>query len=345
MSKLLVYRDKLMRRHKNAETHPERPERLEAIEQRLSYASLPGFSWKTPSPAQREDILRAHTTAHVDFIDSLRGKIGMIDGDTGVSPRSIDAAYLSAGGMINAVDAIQPGGSAHAFSLGRPPGHHAERARAMGFCLFNNIAIAAHWALEVLGLTRVLIVDWDVHHGNGTQDIFYEDPRVLFVSSHQSPLYPGSGSWSEQGEGRGRGLTLNLPLPAGTGDADICYVYEQVVRPVALSWEPQLILVSAGFDAHRDDPLAGLSLTTTGFSRLTAIVQSIADDVTGGHFALSLEGGYDLHALSESVLACCRILTGSNAPSVDDPGEVGKSIVAQAARHYRWRWPMISTPG
>lgn len=343
MHKLLVLHDDRMRRHQNSEGHPESPHRLAAVEQRLSSASIPHIEWANPAPATRADLLRAHTAEHVKYFESLRGKIGMIDGDTGVSPGSVEAALLSAGGAIEAVRSIQSGGFDRAFSVGRPPGHHAERAKAMGFCLVNNVAIAARWAIETYQLSRVLIIDWDVHHGNGTQDIFYDDPRVLFISSHQSPLYPGTGDWSEQGSGDAHGMTLNLPLPEGLNDAGIAHIFEEIVRPAALAWEPELILVSAGFDAHRDDPLAGLSWTASGFARLTEIVASIAEETTRGRFALCLEGGYDLHALSESVLACSRVLTGSGAPSMGRPDQSARDVVATAAQNFRWKWPSISS--
>lgn len=343
MIDLLILHDERMRRHQNAPDHPEAPARLQAIEQRLAYASLPRTAWRSPEPATRADLLRAHSSEHVAYFESLRGKSGAIDGDTGVSPGSVDAAYLSAGGAIAAVDAVCNGEARHAFSLGRPPGHHAEHARMMGFCLVNNIAVAARWAIERYDLSRVLIIDWDVHHGNGTQDIFYDDPRVLFLSTHQSPLYPGTGAWTEQGRDAGHGLTVNLPLPAGFTDGDISFVFDEVVRPIALSWEPELILVSAGFDAHRDDPLAGLNWTARGFARLTAHVDSLATDMTNGRFALVLEGGYDLYALSSSVLACCEVLTGTHAPTVGRAREAAHRVIEDAGRHYRWRWPTITS--
>src|SRR3954468_1430108 len=250
--------------------HPERPERLLAILANLRARPIPGTRWAPPTPAPREALERVHTRAYVDSILRLRGQSADLDPDTSVSPGSVDAALLAAGSAIDAVDAVMTGPAASAFALVRPPGHHAEPARAMGFCFFNNIAIAAAHARARHGCRRVLIIDWDVHHGNGTQAAFYSDSSVLFVSFHQFPLYPGTGAPRELGPGPGLGYTINLPMPAGMGDGDYAAIFDLVVSPIADACAPDLVLVSAGFDAHRADPLGEMRLTELGFRHLCA---------------------------------------------------------------------------
>ena len=237
------------------------------------------------SPASREDVLRCHAAAHVEHVASIRGEI-WLDGDTPASATSYEAALLAAGAAIQAAET-------GAFALVRPPGHHALPDRAMGFCLFDNVAIAARWAQAELGVERVAILDWDVHHGNGTEAIFLHDPGVLFVSLHQWPFYPGTG-----GPGSGNETTINLPLPAGSGDAEYVEVFEQVVEPAMRAFEPELLLVSAGFDAAAGDPLAGMELTADGFRELARRAASFAPRV-----GAVLEGGYDVEALPGLVAA------------------------------------------
>ena len=265
----------------------------------------------------RDSIKRIHTAAHIDRIESLRGRSASLDVDTAVSPGSVEAVYLGAGAAIDTVTAVVTGGARRAFALVRPPGHHAEVNRAMGFCLFNNIAIAAAHARAELGCDRVLIVDWDVHHGNGTQQAFYGDPNVLFFSAHQHPLYPGTGASSEIGTGDGTGYTVNVPLPPGLGDADYAAIFRQILVPIADSFVPDLVLVSAGFDAHRNDPLGGMAMTEAGFAFLCAMVRDIADCHANGRLSLILEGGYDAAALASSVRACIEVLAGSTAQLPD----------------------------
>jgi len=229
--------------------------------------------------------------------------------DTPLSAESYDVALLSAGGVLAAVDAVVDGDVQHAFSCGRPPGHHATPTQAMGFCLFNNIAVAARYAQREKGLPRILIVDWDVHHGNGTQDAFYDDGDVFFFSIHQSPLYPGSGTSAERGVGAGEGATLNAPVPAGSVDADYIAIFEETLIPVAREFSPDLVMISAGFDAHEDDPLAGVHITTDGFAQLTRLARDIAEEQCGGRIVSTLEGGYSLRGLSASVVAHLQALT------------------------------------
>ena len=256
-----------------------------------------------PGPAKDADLLRIHTEAHVAAITSTRGKAVMLDPDTFTSPQSEEVARLAAGAAVAAVAAVLDGPpGTRAIAVVRPPGHHAETNRAMGFCLYNNIAIGAAYARH-RGCARVAIVDYDVHHGNGTQQAFYEDPTVLFVSSHQYPYYPGTGAADETGRGAGQGFTLNLPLDAGATDADVLRRYEKEALPAIERFRPELLMVSAGFDAHERDPLAGCRMTTDGFRRLTTLLAGAADRLCQGRIVLVTEGGYDLTALGECLEA------------------------------------------
>jgi acetoin utilization deacetylase AcuC-like enzyme len=218
-----------------------------------------------------------------------------------MSPGTLDAAYLAAGGALAAVDAIMNGDIDQAFCAVRPPGHHAEADRAMGFCFFNSVAIATRYIQQHHGLQRVLIVDWDVHHGNGTQHAFYDDASVLFFSTHQFPYYPGTGGAMETGEGRGKGLTINVPLSGGQGDDEYREVFQKVLVPAADTFQPEFVVISAGFDAHRDDPLASMDLTEEGYGELTSLVATIAKNFSSGRILACLEGGYHLQALAGSV--------------------------------------------
>ncbi len=308
---LLLY-DEAMLAHDPGPAHPEQPTRLRAVRDALTENPVPGARWGVPQPAKREFIERVHTAAHIDRIESLRGQSAALDVDTAVSPGSVEAVYLGTGAAIDAVTAVVNSNAQRAFALVRPPGHHAEHDRAMGFCLFNNIAIAAAHARAELGCDRVLIVDWDVHHGNGTQQAFYGDPNVLFFSTHQHPLYPGTGASDEIGTGDGAGYTVNVPLPPGFADAEYAAIFRQILVPIADSFAPNLVLVSAGFDAHRNDPLGSMALTDAGFACLCAMVRDIADRHANGRLALFLEGGYDAAALASSVRACIEVLAGSS---------------------------------
>ena len=260
-----------------------------------------------PRAATDEDLLRVHTEEHVDAIVATRGKATMIDEDTFTSPDSDEIARLAAGAVMTGVDRVLDGPKgSRALVLVRPPGHHAEADRAMGFCLYNNIAVGAAYARS-RGCARVAIVDYDVHHGNGTQWIFYEDPTVLFVSSHQYPFYPGSGAPSEKGRGEGLGFTLNVPLDAGARDDEVERKYADQVIPAVRQFKPDLLMVSAGFDAHEMDPLGQLRMTTGGFGRLTKILLGVADDLCEGRLVLVTEGGYDVAALKDCLDEVIRV--------------------------------------
>ena len=290
--------------------HPEGPERLLAI---CDHLKRTGF-WETlahlePPLATQETLALVHPARYILEIELAcrRGPV-RLDLDTAVSPGSWEAAVRAVGAVTLAVDQVLDGTLDGAFCAVRPPGHHALFDQAMGFCLFNTVAIAARHAQRRREVSRVLIVDWDVHHGNGTQEIFFNDPTVLYFSTHQFPFYPGTGAAGDVGEGPGRGFTINVPLPSGAGDAELIGAFEGILVPKAMAFAPKLVLISAGFDAHRDDPLAGLAVTEAGYATLTRIVRRIADASAQGRIVSTLEGGYDLAALGASVDAHLRAL-------------------------------------
>ncbi len=296
-------------------THVENFKRLEAI---LSLMETSGLKKELAlvkaRPATLEELLRVHHRQHVTHVQefALRGG-GWIEMDTLMSADSYDAALCAAGGAIEAVDAVLSGKLNSVFALVRPPGHHATRDRAMGFCLFNNIAIAARHALDIAKLQRILIFDFDVHHGNGTQEAFYDDPRVVYVSAHQYPHYPGTGVIEEVGE---KGNIVNIPLPPGCGDREYALACEQVLVPVAKRFKPQLIMVSAGYDSHWADELAMMQMTVTGFSTIVGTIKGLAETLCDGKMVFTLEGGYNLRALAESVRATFDVLLGKE--KIDD---------------------------
>ena len=297
------------------------------------------FGWEpVDAPrATRDQLSRVHPLSHVDFVADLSARGGgAIDIDTTAVAGTYEAALRSAGGAVALVDALLVDAEPCGVSAQRPPGHHAEAARAMGFCFFNSVAVAAAHARTAHGVERALILDWDVHHGNGTNDIFHADPAVLFCSIHEWPLYPGTGPASDVGSGAGEGYTVNLPVPSGTGDAAYRSLVEHVVVPLIGTFEPQLVLVSAGFDAHADDPLATCRVTEAGFAGMTASLRRACDAI-GAPLGLVLEGGYDLGALAGSMFALMPVLT---APTPPDPGPVEPHPLATEAvgRLAPW-WP------
>jgi acetoin utilization deacetylase AcuC-like enzyme len=289
--------------------HPERAARITAIERQLDGSGWYGFERRESPAVARELLERCHSPEYVAAIERFcAAGGGQIDADTLVSAGSWEAALHSAGGAVAVVDALLEEGAATAFAAGRPPGHHALSARAMGFCLFNNVAVAALHALGDHGLQRVLILDWDVHHGNGTNDIFHSSAEVLYASIHQSPLWPGTGPASDRGSGAGEGFTLNMPVPPGAGDGEFCELVEAVVIPRAREYRPQVILVSAGYDAHVEDPLAGCSMTEQGYSTMTTAMRRLSEELSSP-LGFVLEGGYALDALARSVAATLEALT------------------------------------
>ena len=293
--------------------HPESPNRLRAIVQQLEQSGTMARLTKiVPRKAEDEWIMKIHSSNYVAALNRQTPTSGRVslDPDTSMSPGSLHAAYLAAGGALSAVDAIMENHVDHAFCAVRPPGHHAEAGRAMGFCLFNNVAIAARYVQEKYRVTRVLIVDWDVHHGNGTQHSFEDDPSVLFFSTHQYPHYPGTGRGTERGTGAGMGFTINVPMMAGEGDEEYHAIFLKSLVPAADTFKPEFVIISAGFDAHKDDPLASMGLTEAGYADLTNIVADIAKRHANGRILSSLEGGYNLSTLASSVDAHIRTLVG-----------------------------------
>tara|TARA_R110000823_G_scaffold130015_10_gene257856 strand:- start:9671 stop:10729 length:1059 start_codon:yes stop_codon:yes gene_type:complete len=301
-------------------SYPEHPGRLTAVMEYLEDHPIAGVRFKAGKSATYEQLARVHTTSYLDHIFSLDGTSAWLDSDTtAVSPQSIKAATAAAGNAIAAVESVVNGECESAFALVRPPGHHAEPVRARGFCLLNNVAVAAAHAQVKLGCERVLIVDWDAHHGNGTQDIFWADPDVLFFDTHcAAPFYPGSGDMEEIGAGFGEGYTINVPLPEGAGDIAFEKVYRELLIPAAEYFKPDLVLVSAGFDPHRND--MALNLTYDGFKVITRIVQDIADQHCDGRLALVLEGGYNLTSLARGVHAVLEVLAGGEIPELLETG-------------------------
>ncbi len=333
----------LFQEHDPGSFHPESPARLRAIDQALNH--WPGRDRLQPIPlreATPQELARVHRDSHIQRVAATEGKRASLDPDTQTSPASYRAALAAAGSLIALCDAALEGRVAHGAALVRPPGHHATPSRAMGFCLFNNVAVAAAHLVEARGLERVLIVDWDVHHGNGTEEIFYQDPRVLYFSTHQSPFYPGTGAVDSVGRGQGEGYTINVPLPAGQGDSTFVRIFEDLLLPVANAFRPRFILVSAGFDAHRADPLGGMRLSSAGYGALTAVLRDIADQHCPGRIVLALEGGYDPPALGRSVVTCLEVLAGHHrqdavrrAAAQAQVPEVLRQAQATAARYWK----------
>jgi acetoin utilization deacetylase AcuC-like enzyme len=301
--------DEAMADHDPGPGHPERPERLASLERDFSAQPIAGVVRVAPREATAAELTAVHDPEHVASLAALAGQWCRVEADTTMSERSYEAALLAAGGAVAAVEAVMGGTAANAFVWARPPGHHAEVSYPMGFCLFNNVAIAAE-AGRRLGAERVVIVDWDVHHGNGTQHIFEQRRDVLMMSVHQYPHYPGTGAADEVGKGAGRGHTVNCALGGGQRDADYGQVFEEVFLPIAESFRPDLVLVSAGFDAHAADPLGDMNVTERGFAAMCTAVRRIADLHAKGRLVLVLEGGYDLNALVASSRACLEVLTG-----------------------------------
>jgi acetoin utilization deacetylase AcuC-like enzyme len=291
-------------RHDPGRFHPERPERLRVLLDLAEEVDPDHFRLLPPRSASREEIAACHSDDYIELVRATSEKNRYaLDGDTVTSRDSFGVGLLAAGGFLKLLDAIAAGEHRSGFALVRPPGHHALRDQAMGFCLFNTVAVGAHHLKRRYGAEKVLIVDWDVHHGNGTQDAFYQDPSVLYLSTHQYPYYPGTGATEDVGEGRGEGYTVNVPLPAGCGDEEYLSVFNEIVSPIVDKYGPGWILVSAGFDPHRRDPLGGMNVTESGFGAMAARLIGLAEKHAAGKIAFLLEGGYDLNSLKSSVLA------------------------------------------
>lgn len=298
--------------HDTGPGHPERPDRLRAIWEHLKRTDLfPSLLLLKPEPSSVESIYLVHDQDYVRRVkETCEADAPYIDSlDTAICSDSYEIALLAVGGVLRLIDAVFRGEARNGFALVRPPGHHAERDLSLGFCLFNNVAIGARYAQKNYGIRRILIVDWDVHHGNGTQHAFEDDPDVFYFSAHQYPFYPGTGNSSEKGVGKGLGKTLNIPFPQGTGDRDYLAPFETIFLPQARDFKPELILISAGFDAHREDPLAGLALTEEVYREMTKKLKEIARVSAKERIVSVLEGGYNLEALASSVEAHLRALT------------------------------------
>jgi len=344
MSTLAIIKDDRYLEHNAGEGHPESPNRLRVIHELIAkeFSDLPVIE---PRAASEDELAAVHDPFYIETVAKTDGRaFSRLDADTGLSARSYQVARLAAGGLLAALDVILTPRSAldtphSVFAFVRPPGHHAEPNRGMGFCLFNNIAVAAEYAIEKYGLKRVLIVDWDLHHGNGTQKAFYDRRDVLFFSSHQYPHYPGSGTFDEVGAGKGEGFTVNAPFPSGFGDAEYLAVYDRILKPIALEYKPELVLVSAGFDPYVKDPLGGMAVTGDGFGNLASLVREIADAACGGKMLLTLEGGYNPDGLREGVRSVLQSLTGPrwSVPVMGSSAaeSVIQSIIARQKKYWK----------
>jgi acetoin utilization deacetylase AcuC-like enzyme len=299
-----ILSDPVYKEHSTGPNHPERPARIDAVTKALEFSGAIADGPRIPVRLATEDeVALCHSRHYIEIVkrDVASGAKMLSTGDTHIGPESLAVALMATGGLLNAVDAVIEGKAGNAFCAVRPPGHHATPDRGMGFCLFNNVAIAARYAQARHGIGRVAIIDWDVHHGNGTQDIFYSDGSVFYFSTHQSPWYPGTGAADETGEGKGAGLTLNCPFPAGSGAKEIVGAFETKFAPAMRNFRPELVLLSAGFDSRLGDPLGDFTLEDEDFAELTGIVLEIADQYSGGRLVSALEGGYSLAGLASGV--------------------------------------------
>lgn len=291
--------------------HVENPKRIEAIYRMVEKDISFPYTEIEPRPAKEKEIRMVHASSYVNAIKETSGKGRMqLDPDTATSARSYEVALLAAGGLLKAIDLVMDGKIQNGFAIVRPPGHHAEASRAMGFCLFNNIAVGAEYLVQNHGIKRILVIDWDLHHGNGTQHSFYSRSDILYFSTHQFPHYPGTGSWDEIGQDKGKGFTVNVPLSGGKTDEDYLYIFRKILSPIASDFKPEFILVSAGFDIYKADPLGGMLISADGFGAFTSELMSIAHKFSKDRILFTLEGGYDLQGLSEGVKQVLLYLGG-----------------------------------
>ncbi len=343
MSFAILYNDTFLEHH-DVGYHPECPERLEAIRDVLTHSGL----WTTATivegrEATRGELAANHDPEYVDrALEHMRSAPGRFDADTFFSEGSRQASLLAAGGTVDLVAGVVERTWDFGFALPRPPGHHATPTRAMGFCIFNNVAVAARAALDAGSVERVLIFDWDVHHGNGTQDAFYEDERVMYVSTHQWPFYPGSGLSEEVGHGAGQGYTMNFPFPPGAGDEEYAFVMREAILPLMREFDPDLVLVSAGFDAHRDDLLGAMRLSGDGYAMMTGHLAEAARQACGGRIAFVLEGGYNIEAQARSIDTVIQTMLGSGWEAIEDPPRPAyREVVDRTRQQLGARWKAI----
>ena len=333
--------DDLFLNHDTGPGHPESKDRLLSIRRGLdSYPHLKDLKPLDLRAATEAELRLVHPASHIRAIQRTSAKaFSYLDPDTAVCDASYEVAVHAVGGILQMIESLMSGEIDNGFAFVRPPGHHAEPERAMGFCLFGNVALGAAYALKRFGLERVLVVDFDVHHGNGTQETFYHRKDVLFISTHQFPLFPGTGAFPETGSATGKGFTLNFPLPAGTGDNTYGLLFDKIILPVAKAYRPQLMLVSAGFDAYMEDPLAGMRVTPAGFASMARQLKILADTVCEGRMVLVLEGGYHLEGLQESVLQVLDQICGHPGP-VPSSGrsDLFEAVLANARTHFGDHW-------
>ncbi len=341
MRKNLLVIDRRYMDHFAGQVHPERPARIGTMIEMSTELKRSDLKICAPREATLEELALCHSDGYLLTIErSATRERTDFDPDTHACARTWSTSRLAAGGVLTAVEAVLDGEANNAFAMVRPPGHHALPGRAMGFCFLNNVAIAANWLIKVRGKHRILILDWDVHHGNGTQEIFYDSPNVLYMSIHQYPFYPGTGWLDEIGTGSGVGFTVNAPMPASFGDAEYLQVFDRLFLPVARQFKPEFVLISAGFDAHFRDPLGGMRLTEKGFLAMTRRLQLVADECCNGKIVAALEGGYDLRALANSSRTVIEELgrEPSAEPGAVDEGERALPIVERARYFLRDHW-------
>ena len=333
------------KKHDTGKGHPESAARVDAVSRALGDSSLSGkLEPLTPRAAERAEILRVHwDRLYEEVVKSEERDKTFLDADTVASRDTAMVAHLAAGAALVGVEAVLGGKVQNAFAFSRPPGHHAKPDKAMGFCVFNNVAIAAKYAQQRFQLKRILVIDFDVHHGNGTQKAFYTSPEVLYVSMHQSPQYPGTGALDEVGKDEGEGFTLNVPMPPGMGDAEYVRVFRDVIVPVGQEFAPELVLVSAGFDAHCDDPLGGMKVTRDGYAAMTEEILRLARAACAGRAVFVLEGGYHLGALEKSIVSVLAMMASSGErPSVDDRDHAAEELVRDVREAHSPYWKSLA---
>jgi len=326
--------------------HPESPLRLQSIYQMVEDEFSGRLTQVEPREATHEEIGWVHGRDYIKLVESTEGDYLRLDPDTSACPFTYRASLLAAGGLLAAVDAVFDGRVNNAFAAIRPPGHHAEKNRAMGFCIFNNVAVAAEYAMRRHGCKRVLIFDWDLHHGNGTQHSFETTRAVLYMSTHQYPYYPGTGAFQEVGRGEGEGYTVNMPLATGYGSGDYLMLIERIIRPIALAYRPDLILISAGYDIYEGDPLGGMQVSPAGFGAMTHHMIDLADRCCGGKLVLTLEGGYHIKGLTKSVRGTLQVMLDGQADPAwlrQEPlNPIGiNKVVANVINNHREYWPAL----